>query len=106
MNNFETIIAAEKKRNYEIADRDQFVFDTLTSIQAQKSNVQRRLLIIAIALIGTIAVLIQILFLQSASFSHIVEAIQVTLTQKPYYLAIFNLGLIGIILFARRRRHF
>ena len=106
MKNFEDVIAREKKRQYEMPEKDQFVFSTLTQIQYDKSRSLHRLLIAATVGFSALALMVQILFIQSASFTEIAMQTKIILSQKPYYLAIFNLGLVGLIVALRRFRYF
>lgn len=106
MNDFEKALIAEKAREYKIDNQDQFVFDTLTVIQSEKSKRLKRLLMVVIAIIASTVVLFQLSFLQSTSFSGASNALQQILSEKPHYLAMFNLGLIATILFIKRIRIF
>jgi len=106
MSKFDQIIAAEKTNKYKLDDQDQFVFDTLTAIQSSRANRLKRLLIIVVAVIAILAILVQVLFLQTATFTELIAQLKLLLAQKPYYLALFNLGLVGVILFFKRVRIF
>ena len=106
MTEFDRIIANEKSREYQMQDKDQFAFDTLTAIQNQRSKSLKRALIILFAVIAVLAVGVQFLFLQTASFSELTASIKDVLAQKPYYLALFNLAFVAVILAFRRLRVF
>lgn len=108
MSDFEKIILAEKNRQYQLAEKDQFVFETLAKVQAQKSNAMRniisRIMTMALIITVSVAIAIQFLFLQSASFENSFALIKQILSTKPYYLAMVNFTLVGLIVFYRRSR--
>lgn len=106
MTDFDNIIAKEKAREYHIDDQDQFVFDTLTSIQEQRSRSLKRALIILLTVIVAAALLIQVLFLQTVSFDGLIVQIKELLAQKPYHLALFNLGFLALIYGLKRLQIF
>ncbi|MCH2190312.1 MAG: hypothetical protein MK188_05250, partial [Gammaproteobacteria bacterium] len=85
MSNFDKIILAEKQRHYQVDEKDQFVFETLTKVQQQKPNSFSRLLTFALVVIISIALTVQLLFLKSASFETLATLVSSVLTTKPYY---------------------
>jgi len=106
MNDFDSIIAAEKARDYQLRDQDQFVFDTLTAIQASRSRTLKRLVILIVMTVLTAIVSVQVMLLQSASFTELITSIHTLVSQKPHYLALFNVGLIVLILKLKQVRVF
>ncbi len=106
MNDLDSVFATERARLYQIKDQDQFVFDTLTEIQAQRSNTLKWLLILFAAVMFSLVVLLQVFFFQAASFESISRLIKQLLVQNPHYFALFNLTVITAILAIRRFRLF
>lgn len=106
MSDFDRIIQMEKARDYQLADPDQFVFNTLTAIHASKTRKLRRLGIMSISIILSILIGVQLIFLQQASFSQLFAQAELLLSNKPHYLALLNLSLIGLVLGLKRLRLF
>lgn len=106
MTEFDRIIANEKARDYKMQDQDQFVFDTLTSIQSKRSKRLKQLLMIAVTTLILVAIAAQLIFVQAASFNSLSAYLQQLVSQKPHYLILFNLALVAVILFFKRARVF
>ena len=102
MSDFDKIILAEKERHYQMVEQDQFVFETLYKVQHSKIKPTNRLLVLTLVIVISVALAIQLLFLQTASFESLTAIVKTTLATKPYYLALFNLGIVGFIVFIRR----
>ena len=102
MSDFDKIILTEKERHYQMVEQDQFVFETLSKVQHGKTGSTSRLLVLTLVVVISVALAIQLLFLQTSSFENLTAIVNTTLSTKPYYLALFNLGIVGFIIFIRR----
>ncbi len=106
MHDFDRIVGEEKKRSYKLDNQDQFVFDTLAAIHSSKTRKLRRVAVLSVSIILCLVIGIQIVMLQQASFSQLITQIELIITQRPQYLAMFNLGFIALILGLKRLRVF
>ena len=106
MNEFDDILNAEKQRQHRLDDPDLMAFAVMTQIahEEAQARIKRRFRISLILSVIAAFAVIQMLALSAFSFSGFIGGVGRFIENYPYAISIANLGLVSMLILARKFR--